>query len=319
MKKLISYAALAVMALSVFTGCASSSKTEINVGVIKGPTGIGTVELMEKSESGETEGLYNISVAASPDEVNGKIAKGELDIAAVPTNVAPLLYNKDNGAYSVLAVNTLGVLYVLENGNTVNSVQDLSGKTIYMAGQGAVPEYVINYILEKNGIDDTEIVFMTEHTEAAAALADGRADIVILPEPNVTAAMMQNEKIRIALDLTEEWKNVSGNDMAMGCIIVRNDFLKDNKEAVDTFLDEYEDSIEYVNENTAEAAQLVEKYGIMASAKAAEKAIPNCNIVYIDGDEMENILSDFYGVLYEANPKSIGGNLPGADFYYEEN
>ena len=319
MKKLISYAALAVTALSVFTGCASSSKTEINVGVIKGPTGIGTVELMEKSERGETEGLYNISVAASADEVNGKIAKGELDIAAVPTNVAPLLYNKDNGAYSVLAVNTLGVLYVLENGNTVNSVQDLSGKTIYMAGQGAVPEYVINYILEKNGIDDTEIVFMTEHTEAAAALADGRADIVILPEPNVTAAMMQNENIRIALDLTEEWKNVSGNDMAMGCIIVRNDFLKDNKEAVDTFLDEYEDSIEYVNENTAEAAQLVEKYGIMASAKAAEKAIPNCNIVYIDGDEMENILSDFYGVLYEANPKSIGGNLPGADFYYEEN
>ena len=237
----------------------------------------------------------------------------------MPTNVAPLLYNKDNGAYSVLAVNTLGVLYVLENGNTVNSVQDLSGKTIYMAGQGAVPEYVINYILEKNGIDDTEIVFMTEHTEAAAALADGRADIVILPEPNVTAAMMQNEKIRIALDLTEEWKNVSGNDMAMGCIIVRNDFLKDNKEAVDTFLDEYEDSIEYVNENTAEAAQLVEKYGIMASAKAAEKAIPNCNIVYIDGDDMKNILSDFYGVLYEANPKSIGGTLPGADFYYEEN
>lgn len=319
MKKLISYVALAVTALSVFTGCASSSKTEINVGVIKGPTGIGAVELMEKSEKGETEGLYNISVAASADEVNGKIAKGELDIAAVPTNVAPLLYNKDNGAYSVLAVNTLGVLYVLENGNTVNSVQDLSGKTIYMAGQGAVPEYVINYILEKNGIDDTEIVFMTEHTEAAAALADGRADIVILPEPNVTAAMMQNENIRIALDLTEEWKNVSGNDMAMGCIIVRNDFLKDNKEAVDTFLDEYEDSIEYVNENTADAAQLVEKYGIMASAKAAEKAIPNCNIVYIDGDEMENILSDFYGVLYEANPKSIGGTLPGADFYYEEN
>lgn len=319
MKKLISYAALAVTALSVFTGCASSSKTEINVGVIKGPTGIGTVELMEKSEKGETEGLYNISVAASADEVNGKIAKGELDIAAVPTNVAPLLYNKDNGAYSVLAVNTLGVLYVLENGNTVNSVQDLSGKTIYMAGQGAVPEYVINYILEKNGIDDTEIVFMAEHTEAAAALADGRADIVVLPEPNVTAAMMQNENIRIALDLTEEWKNVSGNDMAMGCIIVRNDFLKDNKEAVDTFLDEYEDSIEYVNENTAEAAQLVEKYGIMASAKAAEKAIPNCNIVYIDGDDMKNILSDFYGVLYEANPKSIGGNLPGADFYYEEN
>ncbi len=318
MKRLFSCAAAALITLSVLGGCSQKNMAAINVGVLKGPTGIGAVELMEKSETGKTEGNYNISVVSAADEINGKIAKGELDIAAVPTNVAPLLYNKDNGEYSVLAVNTLGVLYVLENGNTVNNVNDLSGKTIYMAGQGSVPEYVINYILEKNGIDDAEIVYMTEHTEVATALADGRADIVVLPEPNVTAVMMQNENIRIALNLTEEWKNVSGNDMAMGCIIVRNDFLKNNREAVNTFLDEYEDSIEFVNERKEQAAELVEKYSIMASAEAALKAIPNCNIVYIDGDDMKRILSDFYEVLYEANPKSIGGSLPGADFYYDE-
>ena len=208
------------------------------------------------------------------------------------------------------------MLYVLENGNTINSVSDLSGKTVYMAGQGAVPEYVMEYILEENGINDTEIVFMTEHAEAAAALADGRADIVVLPEPNVTAVMMQNENARIALDLTEEWKAVSGNDMAMGCIIARKDFIEANPEAVETFLDEYEDSIEYVNENIKDAAVLVEESGIMASAAAAEKAIPNCNIVYIDGEDMEKVLNGFYEVLYEAEPKSIGGSLPGKDFYY---
>lgn len=318
MKRLFSCVTAAVIALSMLAGCSSASKTAINVGVIKGPTGIGAVELMEESANGKTEGNYNISVAASADEVNGKIAKGELDIAAVPTNVAPVLYNKDNGAYSVLAVNTLGVLYVLENGNTVNSVKDLSGKTIYMAGQGSVPEYVMNYILEQNGVTDANIVYVSEHAEAATALVDGTADIAVLPEPNVTAVMMQDPDIRIALDITKEWKAVSGNDMAMGCIIVRNDFLKNNREAVEEFLDEYEDSIEYVNENQSQAAQLVEKYGIMSSAEAAEKAIPNCNIVYIDGDDMRKILSDFYEVLYEANPKSIGGSLPGADFYYED-
>lgn len=316
MKKIFLYTAAALAAVSLLGGCSSGEGSQINVGVLKGPTGIGAVELMKKSSEGKTEGNYNISVANAADEINGKIAKGELDIAAVPTNVAPVLYNKDNGAYSVLAVNTLGVLYVLENGNTINSVSDLSGKTVYMAGQGAVPEYVMEYILEENGINDTEIVFMTEHAEAAAALADGRADIVVLPEPNVTAVMMQNENARIALDLTEEWKAVSGNDMAMGCIIARKDFIEANPEAVETFLDEYEDSIEYVNENIKDAAVLVEESGIMASAAAAEKAIPNCNIVYIDGEDMEKVLNGFYEVLYEAEPKSIGGSLPGKDFYY---
>lgn len=317
MKKLIALAVAMTAAVSVLGGCSAKTSVNINVGVLKGPTGIGAVELMEKSAEGETEGSYVFTVASAADEINGKIAKGELDIAAVPTNVAPLLYNKDNGAYTVLAVNTLGMLYVLENGDTIQDIKDLDGKTVYMSGQGAVPEYVFDYILEKNGVE-AEIVYNAEHAETAEALTAGKADIAVLPEPNVTAVTMKNENIRIALDLTEEWEKVSDNDMAMGCIIVRNEFLRDNKEAVDTFLDEYEDSIDYVNENLQDAAQLVEKYGIMASAAAAERAIPNCNIVYMDGDDMKDILSDFYSVLYEADPKSIGGTIPGADFYYDE-
>ncbi len=218
---------------------------------------------------------------------------------------------------SVLAVNTLGVLYVLENGNSVNSVSDLSGKTIYSSGQGAVPEYVLNYLLEKNGVTDAAIEYKSQHDEVAAALVDGTAQIAMLPEPFVTAAMMKNPDLRIALDVTDEWNKVSDSELAMGCIIVRNDFLKEHEGAVKTFLSEYKDSIDYVNNNVTEASQLVEKFGIMATAQAAEKSIPNCNIVFVDGSDMESMLNDLFDVLYAANPKSIGGTVPDKEFYYE--
>lgn len=334
MKKFLSLLIAAAMTVGVITGCSSQSAetaetsetnetaetleddVTINAVMLKGPTGIGAVELMEKSANGETKGNYKITLSSAPDEITGKIISGEADIAAVPTNLASVLYNKTEGGVSVIAVNTLGVLYVLENGENINSIADLQGKTIYSSGQGAIPEYAFNYILEQNGVTDTDIVYVTEHAEAAAALADGTADVAVLPEPNVTAVMIKNEDIRIALDLTEEWNKVSDNDMAMGCVIVRNDFLNEHKDAVDTFLDEYEESINYVNGNVSEAAALVEKYEIMASAAAAEKAIPNCNIVYVEGTEMRAILEGLYDVLYEAEPKSVGGAVPDAEFYY---
>lgn len=319
MKKLFALITAAVMAAGIVGGCSKAAKTDdtvINTAMLKGPTGIGAVELMERSGLGETEGSYNISVAAAADDVTAKILSGEIDIAAVPTNLASVLYNKTEGGVTVLAVNTLGVLYVLENGDTVHSVSDLSGKTIYSSGQGAVPEYVLDYILEKNGVNDVNVEYMGEHAEVASALAGGTADIALLPEPNVTAVTMKNENTRIALDLTEEWNKISGYDMAMGCLIVRNEFLNEHSDAVDTFLKEYAQSIEYVNSNISKAAELVEKYGIMASAKAAEKAVPNCNIVYIDGNEMKDMLTGFFGVLYEAEPKAVGGKMPENDFYY---
>ncbi|MDD5945517.1 MAG: ABC transporter substrate-binding protein [Clostridia bacterium] len=335
MKKILALITAAVLAAGVFAGCtdnkadnaetvqndenteesALNDDTVLNAVMLKGPTGIGAVELMEKSADGETVGNYNITVTSASDEITGKILSGEVDIAAVPTNLAAVLYNKTEGGVTVLGVNTLGVLYVLENGDSINSVSDLSGKTIYSSGQGAVPEYVLNYILDKNGVTDADVVYVSEHAEAAAAIADGTADIAVLPEPNVTAVMMKNENIRIALDLTEEWNKVSDNDMAMGCIIVRNEFLNEHKDLVDAFVGDYRDSIEYVNNNVDDAAALVEKYEIMASAAAAQKAIPNCNICYIDGLEMQNILEGFYSVLYAAEPKSVGGKLPDAGFY----
>lgn len=320
MKKTASLILALVLAFSA-SGC-SEKKTEIgnepvNITMLKGPTGIGAVKLMEESEKNETDGNYNINVSAAADDAMAKIISGEVDIAAVPTNTAPLIYNKTNGNIEVLAVNTLGVLYIVENGDSIHTIEDLEGKTIYSSGQGAVPEYVLNYLLEKNNVENVNIVYMTEHAEVAAALADGRADIALLPEPNVTAVMMKNSEIRIAVDVNDEWKKTNGSELAMGCIVAGKQFIDENKEAVDKFLKEYSESIDYVNNNVPEAAELVEKYGIMASSDAAVKAIPNCNIVYKEKDEMKTMLEAFYDVLYKANPKSVGGEIPDTELYYD--
>lgn len=320
MKKTASLILALVLAFSA-SGC-SEKKTEIgnepvNITMLKGPTGIGAVKLMEESEKNETDGNYNINVSAAADDAMAKIISGEVDIAAVPTNTAPLIYNKTNGNIEVLAVNTLGVLYIVENGDSIHTIEDLEGKTIYSSGQGAVPEYVLNYLLEKNNVENVNIVYMTEHAEVAAALADGRADIALLPEPNVTAVIMKNSEIRIAVDVNDEWKKTNGSELAMGCIVAGKEFIDENKEAVDIFLKEYSESIDYVNNNVSEAAELVEKYGIMASSNAAVKAIPNCNIVYKEKDEMKTMLESFYDLLYKANPKSVGGEIPDTELYYD--
>ncbi len=320
MKKTASLILALVLAFSA-SGC-SEKKTEIgnepvNITMLKGPTGIGAVKLMEESEKNETDGNYNINVSAAADDAMAKIISGEVDIAAVPTNIAPLIYNKTNGNIEVLAVNTLGVLYIVENGDSIHTIEDLEGKTIYSSGQGAVPEYVLNYLLEKNNVENVNIVYMTEHAEVAAALADGRADIALLPEPNVTAVIMKNSEIRIAVDVNDEWKKTNGSELAMGCIVAGKEFIDENKEAVDIFLKEYSESIDYVNNNVSEAAELVEKYGIMASSDAAVKAIPNCNIVYKEKDEMKTMLESFYDLLYKANPKSVGGEIPDTELYYD--
>lgn len=223
-----------------------------------------------------------------------------------------------------MAINTLGVLYVLENGSTINSVADLKGKTIYATGKGATPEYILNYILKANGIDpekDVTIEYKTEHAELAALAATGKVAISMLPEPNVTAVLKQNKNARIALNLTEEWdKAVAANGenskLAQGCIIARKDFVEKNPEAVARFMDAYKASVESVNSAPAEAAALVVKHGIMPKAAIAQAAIPNCNITFIEGAEMKDIMSANLNVLFNANPKSIGGAMPGDDFYY---
>lgn len=250
------------------------------------------------------------------------MVSGELDIAAVPTNVAATLYNKTQGGVQLAALNTMGVLYIVEAGESIQSVADLKGKTIYSTGQGSTPEYALNLVLEKNGLtagEDVTVVYKTDNSEIAPLLASGEAQVALLPQPFVTSVMGQNETLRVALDMTEEWDKATdgASGLTMGCVVVRTEFAQQNKEALDLFLDEYERSVQTVTsaEGLEHAAQLAEQYNIV-KAPVARKAIPACNIVFVQGEQMQQIAGGFLEVLYQANPKSVGGKLPDANFYY---
>lgn len=295
-------------------------KAKLNIAALKGPTGMGMVQLMQANEQEQTAVDYTIALAATPDEISSKLVTGEVDIAAAPINLAAALYNKTEGKVNIIAVNTLGVLYILENGDSVHSVADLVNVKLYATGQGATPEYVLNYLLEKNGVlGKVKTDYMAEHAELAALIASGEADVnvAMLPEPNVTVSLMKNKDLRIALDLTEEWNKVSGGTpLVQGCIVARTDVLVQQPEAVATFLAEYAASTAFTNENMDEAAALMETYGILPSAAAAKAAIPNANIVCITGEQMKQSAQAMLQVLFDADPKSVGGKLPGDNFYY---
>lgn len=344
MKKLCSILLVMAMTASMLIGCGGKGQdsdkegkkettkqeqkadpVEVNVMALKGPTAMGMVKFMNDSDEGtlEDDNTYQFQIAASADEVTPKLVQGEADIAAVPANLASVLYNNTKGKVQVLAINTLGVLYIVESGDTVQSAADLKGKTIYASGKGSTPEYALSYILSSNGIDpasDVKIEWKSEHSECVAALANDPNGIAMLPEPFVTTAQTKNPNIRVALDLTEEWDKIQeGKEeksaLLTGVVVARTDFVKENPEAVESFLDNYEESVEYVNENTQEAAKLVGKYGIVTE-EVAKTALPKCNITFVDGDDMKEQLSGYIAVLSEQNPKSIGGALPKDDFYY---
>lgn len=289
------------------------SGAEIKVGMLKGPTGMGAAWLMEQSELGLTLNSYEFTVAGAADEITGQLIQGGIDIAALPTNAISALYNKTEGKIVCLGVNTLGVLYILENGETISTIADLNGKTILASGKGSTAESVINHLLAENGVD-AEIYWASEHTEAATLAITGEYDIIMLPEPFVTNVMTKNENLRVALNLSEEWNKLTGEVLTMGGIAVRREFLEQNPKAVEEFVKDYGMSIAFTNENPAESGVLIEKFGI-AAASVAESAIPRCNIVWLSGEDYKPVLKNFLGVLFEANPASIGGNLPDEDFY----
>lgn len=285
---------------------------------------MGLVKFMSDADAGSlTDNDYEFQIVASPDEVTPLIAKGEVDIAAVPANLASVLYNKTEKGVRVIAINTLGVLYICELGDSIKSVADLKGKTIYASGKGSTPEYGLQYVLEKNGLtvgEDVQIEWKSEHAECVYALATASCEAVaMLPQPFVTTAQTQNDMIRVALDLTEEWDKVQTGDekssMITGVAIVRSEFADENPAAVDAFLGHYAESVDYVNDDVEAAAQLVGDYDIVP-AKVARKAIPECNIVCVSGADMKERLSGYLAVLADQNPQAVGGAVPGDDFYY---
>ena len=339
MKKFVALLLAVMMLMSMAVACnqrenqddqsdqgGQTEKAKVNVTGIAGPTGVGLVHLMDADAKDQAKNDYTFNLVTDPTEAVAAVTKGSADIAAVPTNLASTLYKKTEGKVQVLAVNTLGVLYMMSNGVEIQSVADLKGKTIYTSGQGANPEYILKYVLEKSNLDpakDVTIKFVDDNDLLVAALVSGEAEVAMVPEPKVTACMVQMKSAgktpaSVVLNMTEEWGKVAGDEstLMMGCVIVRKAFLDENPAAVVAFLEEYEASINAVKNDVDTAATLCETYGVIPKAAIAKQAIPRCNLTFVKGAEMKAQLSGYLKVLFGYNPAAIGGVMPDDAFYY---
>lgn len=293
----------------------------VRLGALKGPTTMGMVRLLSEAEAGRTVNDYPFTLAAAADELTPQLIQGQLDVLAVPANLASVLYNRTEGQVQLLAVNTLGVLYMVEKGGqTVNSIEDLRGKTVYATGKGNTPEYTLAYLLAQHGLtlgEDVQVEWKSEPTEVVSLLAAQAEGVAMLPQPFVTVAATQLEDLRVALDLTAEWDALDADSgLVTGVLVVRRTFAEENPAVLRQFLQEYAASTAYVNDNPAEAAALIEEYGIVKAA-VAEQALPACNIVCLTGQEMQTLVSGYLQVLYQQNPEAVGGALPAEDFYLD--
>lgn len=325
MRKVTAAALSFAMLGALLTGCGSGKaeeKVTVKVGALKGATTLGLLPLEDKAANGEAGENYEFSMMTAADELLPMMIKGELDIALLPSNVASILYQKTNGGVTVIDINTLGVLYMVSGDSSVTGVEDLAGRTIYLTGKGTTPDYVLHYILSGNGMDadsDCTLEYKSEATEVAALLAENPDAIGLLPQPFVTAACAQNDALSVILDMNAEWEKLQGEDgsrLVTGVTVVRNEFLQEHENAVVTFMEEHQASAQSMNSDVENGAKLAVASEIIAKEPIALKAIPKCNITYIDGADMKQALSGYLEVLYEQNPESIGGALPGDDFYY---
>lgn len=310
---------LLVLSLSACSPVVIDDELSVNIAVLNGTTGFGMAKLISDSQNNETSINYNFSVETDATAITDKLIQGSVDIAALPTNAASVLYNKTEGKIKVLALNTLGVLYVVENGNTIKSMSDLDGKTVYCPAQN--PEFIVRYLCDIYGLNvniDTSYASPKELMQFIVPSSEGT--IAVLPEPVLSVAMAKNANLNVALNLTTEWDNKAENSsLVQGCVVVRTEFLQNHEKEVLEFLEEYEKSVNYVNTNAKEVSELVVSLGIYEGAAAvAEKAIPKCNIKYIDGNAMKTALSGFLSAMADVNAKSIGGKLPDDNFYFIE-
>lgn len=341
-KRILAIMACAIMALSACgkanvnessSASAESTVTEsttvseneeslgtIKLGGLKGPTSIGLVKLVDDAKKGSLPYSVEFDMESAPDVMAPKLLNGEVDIAALPVNMGSVLFNKSDGKVTMLDIGTLGILYILEKGDqSIKTVADLKGRTIVANGQGATPEYTLSYLLSANGMDinsDVTIDWKSSADEVLSTIENMDNAIVMLPQPFVTVAQTKVQNLNTVLDLTKEWDAIgTGGKLITSGLFVRNDFLEENKELVNEFIANYTDSVKWINENVEDASKLVEEYDII-KAPIAAKAIPYCNLVSITGDEMKSATEDYLMTLFNLNPKSVGGALPGEEFYY---
>ena len=313
MKKFIFHILVLLAAVSAL------SAADVSVVALRGPTSMGMVWLMNESEKGEAGGnSYSFQLEGAADALVPLIVRGDVDIAAIPGNLASVLYNNTKGRVEVVGINTLGVLYIVAHDDSVSSVEDLRGRTIYSAGKGATPEYALQYVLASNGLEvgkDVFIEWKSEHAECVAAIKADPEAVAMLPQPFATTAMMSDPSIRIALDLNDLWEEKVGSVLITGVTVANKAWAEENPEALQAFLGSYRTSVDYANSDIQGAAALIGKYGIVPE-KVAAVALPFCQVTLITGEEMKTALSEYLSILFDQNPKSVGGALPADDFYY---
>mgnify|MGYP000030853019 FL=1 len=316
----VSEAASSAAASEEEEAAAPLSVTEpLRIAGLKGPTTMGLVNLLSMEQAGTAAMDYDLQLYGAADEIVPLLIKGELDMAAIPANLAATLYQKTSGGIQAVAVNTLGVLYVVEQGDTVHSMADLKGRTILSTGKGTTPEYVLRYLLTANGLDpdkDVDIQYYSEATEVTAQMASTQDAIAVLPQPYVTAAGLKDDTLRVALDLTAEWDKVADTQLITGVTVVRKAYAEEHPDVVAAFLADYAQSVNAANTDLDGTAALCEEQGVVAKAAIAKKALPNCNIVCLTGEELKADVSGYLQVLYDADPAAVGGTLPGEDFYW---
>ena len=299
-----------------------ASGPSIRFMALSGPTGVGAAKLMADHDAdAQNSAIASYEIVTDNTQVQTALANGDVDIAAIATNAAASLYAKTDGGIQVLAVNTLGVLYILEKGDTVHSMADLAGKTLYAPSntKGANPEHILNHLLTGNGVDpsDVNIEWLTPQ-EITVKMTSSDAGICMLPVPAATALLVKDSGVREAVSLSDAWQDLEGSPLPMGCVVARTEYIEENPLGVEAFLAAYEKSINYISDpaNSADAAALVAQYEFAPNTKVAEKAIPQCSLTFITGQEMKTTLEDYYSILFQVEPKSIGGGLPFDSFYY---
>ena len=315
----VSEAASSAAASEKETTAPLSVTEPLRIAGLKGPTTMGLVNLLSMEQAGTAAMDYDLQLYGAADEIVPLLIKGELDMAAIPANLAATLYQKTSGGIQAVAVNTLGVLYVVEQGDTVHSMADLKGRTILSTGKGTTPEYVLRYLLTANGLDpdkDVDIQYYSEATEVTAQMAATQDAIAVLPQPYVTAAGLKDDTLRVALDLTAEWDKVADTQLITGVTVVRKAYAEEHPDVVAAFLADYAQSVNAANTDLEGTAALCEEQGVVAKAAIAKKALPNCNIVCLTGEELKADVSGYLQVLYDADPAAVGGALPGEDFYW---
>jgi len=288
------------------------------IAVLNGTTGFGIAPMVTKMNKGEAVFIDSIDFYSDPSTVAPLIISKSVDIAAVPTNLAATLYNKTEGKIRVIAVNTLGVLYLLENGETVKEISDLSGKTVYVPGQGSNPEYVLKALLKAAGLTDKVQIDNTYSSpdELTTAAATGKADIVLLPEPKVTAVLSKNSSLRVALDISELWESATGSKLVQGCLIATDEFCSSHPMVLSSFLKAYSESVSLFEKDIdAAVSSIVDDAKIVANAELVKKALPRCNIVCLTGDEIKTPLNTYWNALYELLPSAVGGKLPDTSIF----